>query len=119
VVVIPQRHVHRRNGAELFEESKEMRESFGNVEQVPGDENPIRAKFSHGFDDTIMPRMISVQVQICEMDGATTGKGRMKMGEDGHVMIGQTPFPMRYEAECPIERFAYAISDERSRAIRP
>lgn len=96
-----------------------MRESFRNVEQISGDENPIGAKFSHGFDDTIMPWLISVQVQIREMDGATTGKGRMKVGEDGYVMIGQAPFPMRSKAERPIEWLTEAITDERSRAIRP
>ena len=119
VVVITQCHVDRCDGAQLFEESKEMRESFRNIEQVPGDNNPIGAKFSHGFDDTIMPRMISIQMQIRKMDGSTTSKGRMDVGEAGHVMIGQAPFPMRYEAECSIKRFAYAIPDERSRAIRP
>jgi hypothetical protein len=96
-----------------------MRESFGNIEQVPGDHNPIRAKFSHGFDDTIMPRLISVQVQICEMNGATTGKGRMKLGEGGHVMIGQTPFPMGNEAKGAIEGLAEAIAYERPQAVRP
>ncbi len=83
-----------------------MRQTFRYVEQVPGDEDPIWVKFPHGFDDTLMPRMISVQVQIREMDCATTGKERMWVGEDGHVMIGQTPFPMRNKAERPIERLA-------------
>lgn len=96
-----------------------MGQTFRYVEQVPGDENPIRAKFPHGFDDTIVPRMISVQVQIREMDCATTGKGRMWVGEDGHVMIGQAPFPMRNEAERPIDGLAEAIPDERSHTIRP
>jgi hypothetical protein len=89
-----------------------MGQTFRYVEQVPSDENPIRTKFPHDFDDTIMPRMISVQVQIRKMDGAATGKGRMWVGEDGHVMIGQTPFPMRNQAERPIEWFAEARADE-------
>lgn len=119
MVVITQCHIQRSDGAQLFEESKEMGQTFRYVEQVPGDENPIRAKFPHGFDDTTMPWVISVQVQIREMDCATTGKERMWMGKDGHVMIGQTPFPMRNKAEHPIEWFAEAITDERARAIRP
>ena len=81
-----------------------MGQTFRYVEQVPGDENPIGVKFPHGFDDTIMPRMISVQVQVREMDCATTDKERMWVSEDGNVMIGQTPFPMRNHAERPIER---------------
>ena len=83
-----------------------MRQTFRYVEQVPGDENPIRVKFLHGFDDTIMPWIISVQVQIREMDCAATGKGRMLLSEDGNVMIGQTPFPIRNQAERPIEWLA-------------
>ena len=106
MVVITQCHVQRSDGAQLFEESKEMGQTFRDIKQIPGDENPIRAKSSHSFDDTIMPRMIPVQVQIRKMDGTITSKGRMWMGENGHVMIGQTPFPMGNEAECPIERLA-------------
>ncbi|BFU89423.1 MAG: hypothetical protein NTAFB01_06100 [Nitrospira sp.] len=83
-----------------------MGQTFRYVEQVPGDENPIGVKFSHRFDDTIMPWMIAVQVQIREMDCAATGKGRMWLGEDGNVMIGEPPFPMRSQAERPIEWLA-------------
>ena len=119
MVVIAQCHIQRRSGAELFEKSKEMRQTFRHVDQVSGDENPIRPKFFHGFDDAIMPRMISVQVQIREMDCATTGKELMWMSENGNVMIGQTPFPMWNETECPIERFAQAGADERTQAVRP
>jgi hypothetical protein len=64
----------------LFEESKEMRQTFRYIEQVSGDENPVRAKLPYGFGNTIMPRMMSVQVQIREMDCTTTGKGWMWEG---------------------------------------
>jgi len=74
MVVIAQRHVQGRDGAEPFKEMKEVRQTFRYVEQIPGNENPIRVEFPHGFDNTIMPRMMSVQVQIREMDGATTGE---------------------------------------------
>jgi hypothetical protein len=83
-----------------------MGQTFRYVEQVPGDENPIRVKFPHGFDDTIMSRMISVQVQVREMNCTTTDKERMWVSEGGNVMIGQTPFPMRNLTECPIEWLA-------------
>jgi len=64
-----------------------MGQTLRYVEQISGDENPIRVKLPHSVDDTIMPRMISVQVQICEMDCATTGQERMWVSEDGHVMM--------------------------------
>jgi hypothetical protein len=49
-----------------------MRQAFGYVQQISGDENPIRAKLLHSLDNVVMSRVISVQMQICEMDGATT-----------------------------------------------
>lgn len=106
MVVIAQCHIQRRDGAELFEKSKEMRQTFRYVDQVSRDKNPIRLKIPHGVDDTIVPRMIPVQVQIGEMDCATTDKELMWMDENGNVMIGQTPFPMWNQAEHPIEWLA-------------
>jgi hypothetical protein len=62
MVVIAQRHVQRRDGTELCKESEEMGQPFWHIEQVSRNENPIGVKFPHGFHDTIMPRMVSVQV---------------------------------------------------------
>jgi hypothetical protein len=56
--------------------------------------------------------MIVVQVQIREMDGATTGEGWMGLGQNGDIMFGQTPFPMGNKTEYPIQRFAETIADE-------
>jgi hypothetical protein len=64
----------------VFEKSKEMWETFRYVEQVSRDKNPIRVKLAHSFDDTIVPLMIPVQVQISQMHGPMTGKSRMDMG---------------------------------------
>jgi hypothetical protein len=85
--MIAQCHIDGCDGAQLFEESKKMREAFRNVEQVPGDHNPIRAKFPHSVDDTIVPRTISVQVQISDMDGPATGERRMTLVQDRDVMM--------------------------------
>jgi hypothetical protein len=57
-----------------------MWETFRYVEQVSRDKNPIRVKLAHSFDDTIVPLMIPVQVQISQMHGPMTGKSRMDMG---------------------------------------
>ena len=80
MVMIAQRHIHRRDGAQAFEKAKEMGQAFRDVEQVSGDENPIRLKLIHGVDNTIMPRVISVKVQVGEMDGTTTGENGMSVG---------------------------------------
>jgi hypothetical protein len=66
-----------------------------------------------------MPWMIAVQVQIREMDGATTGEGGMGLGQNGDIMFGQTPFPMGHKTEYPIQRFAETIADPRSHTIMP
>jgi hypothetical protein len=83
-----------------------MRQTFRYVYQVSRDENPIRAKVPHRVEDTIMPGLISIYVQIGEMNGAMTGKRRTWVSKDGYLMIGQTPFPMGNETEHPIERLA-------------
>jgi hypothetical protein len=72
----------------VFEETEEMGQAFGYVEQISGDENPIRGNPFHRFDDPIMPRVISVKMQIREMDGTMAGQGRMCMGEDRDIVIG-------------------------------
>jgi hypothetical protein len=66
-----------------------------------------------------MPWVISVKVQIREMDRATTGQRRMPLGEDRDVVIGQTPFPTRNETKRAIKGLAEAIAYERPQAVRP
>ena len=112
MVVIAQRHVDGRDGAQLFEKAEEMGQAFGYVEEISGDENPIRVESPHGFDNTIMPWMTPVKVQIREMDGTTTSQSRMCASEHGDLVIGQTEFPMGHETEHSIERFAQTTADE-------
>lgn len=119
MVMIAQRHVQGRDGTEMSEKLKEMREPFRYVEQVAGDENPIWAKLAHSFDNIVVPRFISVEVQIREMDGSAPGEYRVAVSEDGDFVIGQPPFPLWNEAERPIERFAQATADEGSHMVRP
>jgi len=89
-----------------------MRQAFRDVKQISGNENPIRLKLCHGVDNAIMPRVISVKVQVGQMNGTTTSENGMFVGEDRDLMIGQPPFPMRGKAEDSIERLAQAIADE-------
>jgi hypothetical protein len=119
MVMIAQRHVQRRDGTELCKESEEMGQPFWYIEQVAGDENPIWAKLAHSFDNIVVPRFISVEVQIREMDGPAPGEYRVAVSEHGDFVIGQPPFPLRNEAERPIERFAQAGADEGSHMVRP
>lgn len=112
MVVITQRHVHRRDGAQAFEKTKEMRQALRHVEQISRNENPIWVELHHSGDNLVMSRVISIKMQVGEMDSTTTGEKGMSVGEDGDFMIAQTPFPMWNEIERSIERFAQAIADE-------
>jgi hypothetical protein len=96
--MIAQRHVDGGYDAKLFEKAKEMRESFGNVEQVPGDENPIRMKLPHGVDDAIVTWAISVNMQVGDMDG-TTSQATMHLRVPRHLMLCKAKFPVGDETE--------------------
>jgi hypothetical protein len=96
-----------------------MWQTFGYVKQISGDENPIWVKLLHSCDGFVMPWVISVQVQIREMDRTRTGQRGMPLGEDGDLVIGQTPFPMRNEAKPAIEGLAEARAYERPQPVRP
>jgi hypothetical protein len=111
MIVIAQCHVQGCDGAQLFEESKERGQTFRYVDQITRDENPIRVEISYGCEDTIMPRLISIQVKIREMDCTTTSQSRMCMGKDGNSVIGQTPFPIRDETEQSVEWLAQTVAD--------
>jgi hypothetical protein len=63
----------------MFEKAKEMWQAFWHVEQVSRDENPIGAELTHGVENAIMPRVITVKVQIGEMDGTTTREKGMSV----------------------------------------
>jgi hypothetical protein len=80
MVVIAQRHINRRDGAQAAKKPKQMRQSFWHIEQISCDENPIRVKPLHSGDNLVMSWVISVKVQIREMDGPTTGKKGMCLG---------------------------------------
>ena len=88
-----------------------MGEALRYVEQITRDENPIRVEILYGCEDTIMPRLISVQMKIREMDCTTTSQSRIYMGKDGDSVIGQAPFPIRDETEQSVEWLAQTVAD--------
>lgn len=89
-----------------------MRQAFRHVEQISRNENPIWADLFHSGNNLVMPRVISVKMEIGEMDGTTTGENGMAVGEDGDFMIAQPPFPMWCKAEDSIEWLAQTIADK-------
>ena len=111
MIMIAQRHVQGSDGTELLEKSKEMRNTFRHVEQVSGDENPIWAKLLDSGNNLVMSRVISVKMEIGEVDGTTTGENGMTVSEEADFMIGQPPFPMWGKAENSIEGFTQTIAD--------
>lgn len=80
MVVIAQRYIHGCDGTQMLEKAKEMRQAFRHVEQISRDENPIWAKLLYSADNLIMSRVITVEVQVGEMDGTTTRENGMSVG---------------------------------------
>jgi hypothetical protein len=54
MVVIAQGHVDWRAIAKTAKKSEQMRKPFWYIEQVPGNENPVRLKIFDGPDDAIV-----------------------------------------------------------------
>ena len=75
-----------------------MRKSFGNVEQVPGDENPVWTELIHGLYDALVPQAIPVNMQVGDMDG-TTSQNTMHLRVPRHLMFRKAEFPVGDEAE--------------------
>jgi hypothetical protein len=47
MVVIAQRHKHGRETSEVTEESEQMRQTVGHIEQIAGDKNPVRPQLGN------------------------------------------------------------------------
>ena len=112
VIMVAQGDEDRRNLAQAGEKSKQMRQSLRHIEQVASDKDPIRFEFANGGDDEIMPWLITVEMQIAQMNGSPTGQGTVHIGESGKLLCRQSDFPVGNETKEPIERFAETISDE-------
>lgn len=81
VIVVAERHEDRRDLPQGCEKSKQMRQPLRHVEEVAGDKNPVGVKSFDSGDDTIVPWLITIEVQIAEVNGSPSGHGAMPIGE--------------------------------------
>ncbi len=106
MIVITQGHEDRRDLAQAGEKSEHVRQSLRYVEQVTGDKNPVGVKPGDGGNDAIVPWLITVEMQIAQMNGPTPGQKSVLIGQSRNLVCGQSDFPGRNETKEPIERFA-------------
>jgi hypothetical protein len=51
-----------------------MRHSLGDVQQISGNEDPIRTQIANGVDDPVVPRLVPVDMKVTEVNGPAAGK---------------------------------------------
>ena len=119
MVMITQRDVDRSNLAQMSQETEEMRQPFGDVQQVSGDKYPIWLKLIDGGDDVIMTRLMPIDVKIAEMNRPAPGEGPIHLRELRDFMAFQAHFPMGKETKKTIERLAQGMSDKSPDTIGP
>ena len=73
VIVVTQGDEDRRNLAQAGEKSKHMGQSLRNIEQVARNEDPVGSECADGGNDAIVPRLITVEMQIAQMNGPLAG----------------------------------------------
>ena len=68
MVVIAQCHIHGRETSEVTEESEQMRQTVGHIEQIAGDKNPVRLQLGNRAQKDIVARQVVVKVQVANLD---------------------------------------------------
>jgi hypothetical protein len=119
VVVIAQRDIDRGDGAQLSEESEQVRQAFRNIQQVAGDENPVRLQSFDLVGDQIMAGLVAVEMEIAQMDGPVACQHPVGKGQAGDGMLRQADFAPGKQAEEAIEGFTQAGADKGPDAIGP
>ena len=85
MVVVPEGHVEGRDPAETGQELEEGGESASDIEQIPGDEDPVRFEIRHDPEGLIMPDLIAIEMQIGEVDGPAAGQTGMCAIQPGQL----------------------------------
>ncbi len=64
MVMVAQGNEDWRHLAQAGKKAKHMGQSIRHVEQVAGDEDPVRAEFADGCDNEIVARLIVVEMEV-------------------------------------------------------
>ena len=119
MIVIAQGHVDWRDSAKTAKKPEQMRQPFWYIEQVAGNHDPVRLEVADDLDHTIMPRTISIDMQVGEMDRTAAGKQPVHKGMLSYFIVGKTIFPVWSKAEELVEGMPQSMADRGSHAIRP
>lgn len=99
VIMVAERQVDGREVPQACEKSEKRRNTVGEVQQVPGDKNPVRLQIRDLRKDLIMPRQIPINVKIAELDRAPAGQGSMAASDPGDRWYVKPVLPGRETAE--------------------
>jgi len=76
-----------------------MRKTGRAVQQVTGDENPIRSQSTDPPEDRVVPRQILVEVEITDLYGSSAGQGAVAALNSGNGWLVKPVLPAREPAE--------------------
>src|SRR2546421_9975032 len=81
-----------------------MRKTGRAVQQVTGDENPIRSQSTDPPEDRVVPRQILVEVEITDLYGSSAGQGAVAALNSGNGWLVKPVLPEPEPSEELIER---------------
>ena len=119
VVVIAQCHIDRGDALQLREKTKQVRQTLRDIQQVAGNENPVRLQCSDFVGDQLMAGLVAVEMEIAQMDGPVAGQHPVGKGQAGDGMLRQADFALGKQAEEAIEGFTQTCADKRPGTIGP
>jgi hypothetical protein len=103
VIVVAERHVDGRDVPQACEKPEKRRSSIGEIQQVPGDKDPVRLQLRNLPKDLVMPREIPINVKIADLDRAPAGQGSMTALDASNSGGVKPVLPRRQSAEEPIQ----------------
>lgn len=104
MIVISQCHAHRCETSQMAQKSEQMRQAVGHIEKIPGDKNPVGPQFRDCLYKHIMARQVIVQVQIADLDGASSLQWFKRRFQPRNNGGGQSVLVVRDLAEEPVQR---------------
>ena len=119
VVVVAEYDKDGSDLAEPRQEQEQRRHAFGNIQQIAGNEYPVRTQVPNGINDLVVPRVMPVDVKVAKMHRPVAGQWSMHRAQAGDFMPVEPDFPMREHAKKSIEGLAEAMADVGAESIGP
>jgi len=77
MVMVAQGEVDGSQVSQAGQEPKEVREALRDGQEIAGHEDPIRSQTGNRREQVIMAGMVTVQMQVADLNGAASGQGGM------------------------------------------